>query len=43
MTGYFSGKCGKDQSPNKDQVELRLVQSRKDIEDPKVVIKATVL
>ncbi|XP_006137992.2 pyridoxal kinase isoform X1 [Pelodiscus sinensis] len=41
-------KCAKEQAgkgnkPNPAQLELRMVQSKKDIENPEIIIKATVL
>lgn len=36
-------EAGEGQKPSPAQLELRMVQSRKDIEDPKIVVQATVL
>lgn len=36
-------EAGEGQKPSPAQLELRMVQSRKDIEDPEIVVQATVL
>lgn len=36
-------EAGEGQKPSPAQLELRMVQSRRDIEDPKIVVQATVL
>ncbi|KAM5281421.1 pyridoxal kinase [Ctenodactylus gundi] len=36
-------QAGEGQKPSPAQLELRMVQSRKDIEDPEIVVQATVL
>ncbi|XP_076975143.1 pyridoxal kinase [Tamandua tetradactyla] len=37
------GQAGKGQKPSPAQLELRMVQSKRDIEDPEIVVQATVL
>lgn len=38
-----AAQAGDGQKPSPAQLELRMVQSKKDIEDPKIVVQATVL
>lgn len=38
-----SAQAGAGQKPSPAQLELRMVQSKKDIEDPEIVVQATVL
>ncbi len=41
MTHNFClGEAGDGEKPSWAQVELRLIQSKKDIEDPKLIIQA---
>lgn len=38
-----AAEAGEGQKPSPAQLELRMVQSKKDIEDPEIVVQATVL
>ncbi|XP_069886885.1 pyridoxal kinase [Dipodomys merriami] len=40
---YAQAQAGEGQKPRPAQLELRMVQSKKDIEDPEIVVQATVL
>ncbi|XP_058379182.1 pyridoxal kinase isoform X1 [Diceros bicornis minor] len=40
---YAKGQAGEGQKPSMAQLELRMVQSKKDIENPEIVVQATVL
>ncbi|XP_048202123.1 pyridoxal kinase [Perognathus longimembris pacificus] len=40
---YAKARAGDGQKPSVAQLELRMVQSKKDIEDPEIVVQATVL
>ncbi|XP_003419082.1 pyridoxal kinase [Loxodonta africana] len=40
---YAKAKAGKGQKPSSAQLELRMVQSKRDIENPEIVVQATVL
>ncbi|XP_042543154.1 pyridoxal kinase isoform X1 [Dipodomys spectabilis] len=40
---YAQAQAGEGQKPRPAELELRMVQSKKDIEDPEIVVQATVL
>lgn len=40
---YLSEVAGANQKPSPAQLELRMVQSKADIEDPAIIVKAVVL